>query len=127
MSCDACHQIRGVGGQQGPDLTAIGNTIPIERLIEEVIWPQRQVKEGYNLIQLTLKDGEIISGYEDKNQDDSASYIRDLTTQKIRRVKSRAIKNRMELGSAMPAGLIASLKREELRDLIRFLNELGKP
>ncbi|NCF87523.1 MAG: hypothetical protein GWQ08_18715 [Verrucomicrobiaceae bacterium] len=125
MSCDACHQVQGVGGQQGPDLTAIGNAVPLERLIEEVVWPQRQIKEGYNLLQIVLDDGEIVSGYEDKNQDENALYVRDPTTQKVRRIRKRFIEKRVELGSAMPAGLVGSLNREELRDLIRFLNELG--
>ena len=89
------------------------------------MWPQRQIKEGYNLLQIVLDDGEIVSGYEDKNQDENALYIRDPTTQKVRRIRNRFIEKRVELGSAMPAGLVGSLNREELRDLIRFLNELG--
>ena len=125
MSCYACHQIHGAGGRLGPDLTAIGKAVPIERLIEEVVWPQRQVKEGYSLLQVLLNNGEVVSGYEDKNQDVNALYIRDPTTQKVRRIINSSIKKRTELGSTMPKGLVGSLKREELRDLIRFLNERG--
>ncbi len=129
MSCDACHQIRGAGGVIGPDLTAVGNAVPLDRLIEEVLWPQRQIKEGYNLIQLTLEDGEITAGYLEKRQknrdDDDMTFLRDPATGTVRRVENDAVANRQELGSAMPPGLVASLTPAELRDLIAFLRDLG--
>ncbi|MFT5192336.1 MAG: glucose/arabinose dehydrogenase/HEAT repeat protein, partial [Verrucomicrobiales bacterium] len=59
VGCYACHQIHGAGGTIGPDLTAIGNTMQLYPLIHEVVWPERTVKEGYNLIQITHKDGGV--------------------------------------------------------------------
>ena len=125
MNCYACHVIHGAGGIIGPDLTAIGKAVPLERLIEEVIWPQRQIKKGYNLVQLTDENGEIISGYLDESQDEDAAYIRDIVTHKVRRIGNDAVRAREDLGSAMPPGLVATIHRQQLRDLIRFLQDLG--
>ena len=37
------------------------------------------------------------------------------------------IKEQKQLGSFMPAALVDHLSREDLRDLFRYLSELGKP
>ena len=46
-ACIACHRIGKLGAVIGPDLTSIGTTLSPERIAEEVLWPGRQVKEGY--------------------------------------------------------------------------------
>ena len=125
MNCYACHQIHGAGGRIGPDLTNIGNIVPVERLIEETIWPQRQVKEGYNLVQLVHNNGEIFSGYLDKSADQSHFLLRDPGSQKVLQLNAADIKDQQLLGSAMPAGLVGSLTRPQLRDLISFLKHQG--
>jgi putative heme-binding domain-containing protein len=63
MSCAACHKIDDKGGLLGPDLTAIGAGMSAELIIESIVWPRRQVKEGYLSTTLTTKDGGVISGY----------------------------------------------------------------
>jgi putative heme-binding domain-containing protein len=61
--CVACHKIGGQGGIVGPELDAVGRGVPVELLIEAVVWPNRQIKEGYVATTLTLKDGRKLQGY----------------------------------------------------------------
>ena len=63
MGCAACHKIGDSGGIIGPDLSAVGSGVPGERIVTEVLWPTRQVKDGFSLTLLTLKDGSVLQGY----------------------------------------------------------------
>ena len=122
LSCAACHKLGEEGGILGPELTAVGAGVPVELLIEAVLWPQRQLKEGYIMTSITTKDGKVISGYIDR-EDKSRVIIRDTATGKAEMIPVRKVEARQDAGTLMPPGLTASLSRAELRDLIRFLSE----
>ena len=127
-NCYTCHQIAGVGGELGPDLSAAGTSIPLERLIEEVVWPTRQVKEGYALIQIATTSGELIQGYERTERDRRNELV--LETFGFRErvdIPEDRIRSRTEIGSIMPPTTAEQLTRAQLRDLIRFLAALGSP
>ncbi|MDA7645524.1 HEAT repeat domain-containing protein [bacterium] len=127
-NCYSCHQISGVGQALGPDLSNTGTGIPMRRLIEEVVWPTRHVKEGYALTQVTKNDGQIIQGYERKERDQADSLILEEfgTIQRIRIAKN-SIQAQEMIGSIMPMTAVSLLTRPQLRDLIKFLSELGSP
>jgi putative heme-binding domain-containing protein len=122
LSCAACHKLGEEGGILGPELTAVGAGVPVELLIEAVLWPQRQLKEGYIMTSITTKDGKVISGYID-SEDKSRVIIRDAATGKAEMIPVRKVEARQDAGTLMPPGLTASLSRAELRDLIRFLSD----
>ena len=52
----------------GPELETIGNTLSTERIIEETLWPGRHVKEGFSLLQVTTKNGNVHQGYEQRSR-----------------------------------------------------------
>lgn len=123
LNCIACHKIENEGGTLGPDLSAVGSGLPTELLIEAVLWPKRQVKEGFLATTISTNEGEMISGYlhtEDRNR----IVIRDSVTGTLRALSPKQVKTREEAGTLMPPGLTAGLSRSELRDLIRYLAEL---
>lgn len=123
--CIACHQIGKIGGIIGPELDSVGRGVPVELLIEAVVWPQRQIKEGYIATSLTLKDGRKLQGY--KISEGAADMqLKDLLTGTASTFAKTNITARQESGSLMPEGLILNMTREELRDLIAYLGSLGK-
>lgn len=122
-TCVACHQIEGVGGILGPDLTTVGAGLPTDIIIDSVIWPKRQIKEGYVSVTITTKDQQVFSGYEDRSED-GILYLRDAATQKTVPIKLSDIAKKEEIGTIMPAGLTNSLTREQLRDLIAYMTHL---
>ncbi len=127
-NCYACHRIAGVGAELGPDLSATGTGIPIRRLIEEVVWPTRHVKEGYALTQLTLRKGQVIQGYprQERGLKDFV-VLEEFGSQKRIQIAKDTIESRETIGSIMPPTAVSLLTRPQLRDLIRFLSELGSP
>jgi putative heme-binding domain-containing protein len=125
-NCLSCHAIGGAGGRAGPDLAPVGTALPADVLIESVLWPNRQVKEGYGALLVMTSSDRLVQGYR-MNEDKQALTLRDPQTDDVVTVRVQDIKARKEIGSIMPEGLANGLTRQELADLIRFLTELGKP
>jgi len=127
-SCTACHQVEGLGQpvtgfRKGPDLTAVGAGLPLDGIIEAVVWPKRQIKEGYETATLFTEEGDVVSGYL-VGEEGGIVRIRDLATGKILEIPADGITDRLAKTTAMPSGFTNTLTRAELRDLIAFLGTL---
>jgi putative heme-binding domain-containing protein len=125
--CVACHQVQEVNQlgpfAKGPELTAVGAGLQTELIIEAIIWPKRQIKEGYEAAMLMLHDGRMITGYITTKSDETTS-IRDMATGKILTVNNASIDRTIKIGTVMPDGLTAFLTNKELRDLVAYLADL---
>lgn len=125
QSCTSCHSIGGVGGKVGPDLTSIGASSPIDYLVESVLYPNKQVKDGFQAYLVRTSDDEEITGIPE-HETASELVLRTAGDQDVTVQKSQ-IKGKKAIGSLMPSGLIDSLGNQEQLDLFRFLSELGRP
>lgn len=125
LGCVACHAVKGQGGAIGPDLGAIGTAQPIEFIIGAILEPQREVKEGYNSMQIVTKGGDEYQGLLARENDQEV-VIRDVLQNAEVRVRKSDIQTRKIIGSVMPAGLVDGLNQDEFRDLVRYLSELGR-
>ncbi len=59
--CGTCHQISGQGAKVGPHLDGIG-VRGIERLLEDVLDPNRNVDQAFRTTVITTKAGQTING-----------------------------------------------------------------
>jgi putative heme-binding domain-containing protein len=125
LACVTCHRVGDQGGQIGPALDAIGSAQHLEFIIGTVIEPQREVKEGFETVRVTTKKGEEVIGIIVASND-SELVLRDPIGQEHTVAQAEVAKREM-IGSLMPAGLTDNLSAEDLRDLFRYLSELGKP
>jgi len=129
VACASCHKVGGNGGRVGPDLTAIGTTLSAERIVEELLWPNRQVKEGYSLVRVITDAGRIHQGYQRRTKESDQSgdlVLEDLATKNTITIKQEQIDEKHVTGSVMPQGLPALLSRPQLLDLIGYLSGLGQ-
>lgn len=119
--CVRCHRVNGFGGQAGPDLSRIGSTHSTREIVESIIWPNEKIASGFGITSLTLKDGRVISGTSEEEND---SIIKLMTLdKKILEIKKADIETRNPAQSSMPPmGAILSLR--ELRDLVSYLKNL---
>ncbi|MEX2581218.1 MAG: PVC-type heme-binding CxxCH protein [Verrucomicrobiales bacterium] len=125
LNCVACHQIDEVGGVIGPPLDAVGAGLPLDQIVESLLWPARQLKEGYFATAITTIDGEVHTGYVDTDAvTGGVVWLRDAATDELRPVSMHQLEKREEIGTLMPPGLTASLTEQELVDLIAFLASL---
>ncbi|MEY2407705.1 MAG: hypothetical protein QOF48_375, partial [Verrucomicrobiota bacterium] len=125
LNCLSCHSLGGEGGTIGPDLNAIGAGQPLDFIIGAVLEPNREVKENYEAIEITMKDGAVHTGYRVRDTPMELA-LRDVALNDVVRLRRDQIQSEIQRGSVMPAGLVDHLTRAELRDLFRFLSELGK-
>ena len=123
--CYQCHAIAGAGGWLAPDLSSIGASAQIDYLVNSVLDPNKDIKDGYNGYTVVTKNGDVFSGVK-VGQDSSRIVLRDNAHLEIP-IALSDIKAQKEIGSLMPNGLSDSLTHQEFLDLIRFLSELGRP
>lgn len=124
-TCVGCHKVEGVGGDIGPDLTEVGSGRSIELLIESVLWPNRQIREGYMTTKITTKDDRLHVGYR-LSEEGGVVRVRDIATADVTKIARANIKKEEEAGSSMVAGLTAGLSEAELADLVSYLAGLKK-
>jgi putative heme-binding domain-containing protein len=120
MACASCHKVGDVGGRIGPDLSAVGSGVPPERIVTEVLWPTKQVKEGFALRRFTKVDGTVLQGYEQKSRDEGVVLVRDFATDAMHELRADAIAKRDEIGSLMPP-TAQGLSQKEVADLLAYL------
>ncbi len=121
--CIACHKVEDKGGVIGPDLTSLGKGVPPERIVTEVLWPTRQVKDGYALTRVTTRDGRVLQGYVQDSRDESVVLLRDFAISGIHEIAKDDIVNREAVGSLMPP-TAQSFSKKELADLFAYLFSL---
>lgn len=125
--CISCHRVSGHGAQIGPDLTKVSQKFTGLKLLEQILDPSLQIDDAFRTIVFRKTNGEVISGTivrEDANavivranplQPDLLSTLPLADIQKRTRTSS----------SSMPTGLINILTKQEILDLLVFLEKGG--
>ena len=117
--CASCHQIGGKGDGIGPSLDGIGNR-GIDRLLEDVLDPDRNVDPAFAMTLVTTKKGTVISGIGAR---DNGDIIEVTDASGKRRVigQKNVAQRRISGLSLMPAALSRSIPDQEFVDLMRYL------
>lgn len=124
MACTACHLVNGKGGKLGPDLSTVGSYMTAESILESLLNPSTDIKQGYETVLVTRKDKTLVSGLLQRKTD-VAVLVRDPAGQVISIPTGEVAKIDTSPVSLMPPGLTASLRRDELVDLMSYLTTLG--
>lgn len=123
LGCIKCHKVGNEGADIGPILNGVGSKYDRQFLTESVLYPSKQILDGYQQTIVRLKDGDVLSGVV-KAETDSEITLYDASATKTI-IKKSDIKDREHSKlSLMPEGLHTSLKPEEFSDLIAYLETL---
>lgn len=125
-SCVRCHRIVGQGRSVGPDLTFAGRRFSPKDLLESILQPSRSVAENYRLDVIVTDSGTVHTGTILVEGDYRSEKLRiqtdPLRARSIVEVDKREIEEHRQLDrSPMPDGLLDVFDREEIRDLIAYL------
>ena len=117
--CASCHQLGGQGKVIGPQLDgAIVRTI--DRLCEDILWPNRNVDEAFRITNVLLEDGETFSGLIlDRN--DSSLEIVDQAGKSQRVARGQIEQEKISKLSLMPGNFEELISDAELASLIGFM------
>ncbi len=124
MQCLKCHAIGGAGGQVGPDLASIGASAPIDYLIDSLLLPNKAIKEGFHSLRIETVDGKVHTGI--KIRESKTELALRTADDKEIVIQVKDIEDKRNSRSLMPDGLVDTLTRNELADVVKFLSELGK-
>jgi putative heme-binding domain-containing protein len=118
-NCQTCHQLAGQGKQVGPNLDGIGNR-GLDRLLEDVLAPNRNVDVAFRATTIVTGQGLAISGLL-KELPDGRLSITDSQARETRLAASDVDERVTSTASPMPANFGETLTAGQLRDLCRFL------
>lgn len=120
-SCIKCHQVTGPeGGIVGPSLLGVGAKYDRAKLIESVLYPSKQIFDGYQQTIVQTKDGDVVSGVI-RSESDAELVMFDSGAQKITVAKANIAKRKATELSVMPEGLEGAMSQQEFADLIAYL------
>jgi len=119
MNCAVCHQIKGVGGLIGPQLDGVGNR-GADRLIEDILDPNRNVDAHFHLHLLKLRDGSTVTGFV-RGEVGQVTILVDATNNEQRVAKGDIVEDTDLPQSLMPPTFGQSIQDDAFNDLIGWL------
>jgi putative heme-binding domain-containing protein len=118
-TCAACHQIDRQGALVGPQLDGLGAR-GLERIIEDIVDPNRNVDHAFRTTTFVLADGDVVSGLLRREEGETIVYA-EPTGKETTVPKSRVKERHTSELSLMPEGLADALTPQEFNDLIAYL------
>ena len=128
--CVKCHTVNGEGSKVGPDLTDVHKKFTGMQLLEQIISPSKEINKDFKVKIINRSNGRIHTGLvhkwdvankvllllENPLQPDNLtvipfSQISSITNSKL---------------STMPKGLLMTFNRDEIRDLVLYVQSGGK-
>ena len=127
--CSRCHRLGPVGRAFGPDLTAVSARFSKAEILEALLTPSRSVSSRYRNHIVVTSGGRIFTGQIIWNG--FRKSILRIATDPMRMEnsveisKSDIVSHQESPVSPMPAGLLDTLTREEILDLLAYLDSAG--
>jgi putative heme-binding domain-containing protein len=128
MACGQCHKLGKEGYAYGPDLTGVLARYKGDRsaVLQQILDPSKVIEDRYRNISFELKGGEPVTGMVMKEDDHTITIHAgpsDALVQKLN--KAEIIERKPQPYSLMPAGLLNSLSRNQIFDLLAFVLSAG--
>jgi len=125
--CVACHRFMKEGGGIGPDLTNLAKRSDYKSILESILHPNLVVSEQFEQHELTMKDGSTVIGQIVSEDNGVLSLVQSgFTPNKLTKVKKADVAStKGSKLSMMPPGLINSMNKEELKDLMAYFVSQG--
>ena len=124
--CLQCHRLGSAGVGVGPDLSAAGSRFNRRDLLEAIIDPSKVISEQYASFIVTTKEGEVFMGQVADDNNMNLVLITDPVAGTKTDVRQQKIKSKeVSPVSLMPPALIFTLTKEEIWDLLAYIESGG--
>jgi putative heme-binding domain-containing protein len=130
LACAQCHKLGPEGSAYGPDLSDVFKRYNNDRteVLRQVIEPSLVITNRYRNYEFELKNGDSVTGMIVKEDADNVSVQTGPSDALIQPLKTSEIRERQpQTSSTMPLGLLNSLSKEQILDLLAYLEAGGNP
>ncbi|MBC7964542.1 MAG: c-type cytochrome [Fuerstia sp.] len=128
-ACFKCHRFAGDGGIVGPELTAVARRYNARTMLEAIIEPSKVVSDQYEANIFVLDSGkQVVGRVVNLNNDKIMVCENMLEPGNLTNVSRDEIEETLvSKTSMMPNGLINTLNKDEVLDLVAYLQSGGDP
>jgi quinoprotein glucose dehydrogenase len=122
VACLRCHKIGKEGGEVGPPLTGLGSLRTRAKILESILYPNKELVAGYGQEVVLKDDGNVIVGrLRSETDQELVLFLPEGLEERIPKSRIQARKPGL---SAMPDDISKALSRRELRNVLAFLGQL---
>lgn len=121
--CFACHRFATEGGAVGPDLTGVAGRFTPRDLLESILSPSKTISDQYQAVTIATTDGKVVTGRIVNLSNDNLMVMTNmLDPGKLDTIKRGNVEEMQPSSvSMMPNGLLNTLQKEEILDLMAYL------
>ncbi len=128
-NCIACHRMNQEGMEFGPDLTKLDvEKRNSEYILQSILHPSKDIDKQYENYAFLLQSGKVVAGMIVKETPKKITVLpaASWATKKTLVLKMSEIRGRKKVkNSIMPEGLLNRLSREEILDLVAYVQAGG--
>ncbi|HEY3899956.1 MAG TPA: hypothetical protein VGM54_15215 [Chthoniobacter sp.] len=131
LLCAQCHLFAGGGGLAkagavGPDLTAVGSRFSAHDIVAKILDPSKTISDQYASFIFTMKDGSVHAGQvADENHYLVTLIVDPFNGTKENIMAGSIVKKEKSPVSLMPPGMLMTLNKDEILDLVAYLRSGG--
>ncbi|MBM81021.1 MAG: hypothetical protein CMJ78_10565 [Planctomycetaceae bacterium] len=125
--CNQCHAVNGHGAKIGPDLTQVAKKYKGRKLLQQILEPSSEINEKYRAVQIFDRNGKVTVGTLLKEDKKSVHLIPNLLIPTaITVIPKKSIDERLTSKiSSMPKGMADALTKQQILDLVTYLEAGG--
>ncbi len=125
--CFSCHRFDNEGGGLGPELTGLAGRFSTRDLLESIIVPSKTISDQYEAVIIATTDGKVVTGRIANLNNDGMMVNTDMLDPNRMVTVRRGDIEEMKPSpvSMMPEGLLDTMDRDELLDLVAYLLSRG--
>jgi putative heme-binding domain-containing protein len=124
LACVTCHQLGKEGAVFGPNLGEVVKKYKSDprAVLQEILEPSKTIDEKYRSVTLDLGDDNSVTGLVAAEDKDSITIQIGPAPAPVQKIVKTTIKSRKPSPlSIMPAGLLNSLEKEQVLDLLAYV------
>ena len=117
--CSVCHQLAGKGKKVGPNLDGIGHR-GVDRLLEDLLDPNRNVARSFRRSVITLKNGRVLTGLVTAEKGNTITLV-DAEGKPSRISIGEIDLRKLSPISSMPGNVAEKISEQDFFHLLRYL------
>jgi putative heme-binding domain-containing protein len=125
--CFACHRFNNEGGGAGPELTGVAGRFSVRDLLESIVVPSKTISDQYQAVIISTTGGRVVTGRIVNLHGNNLAICEDMLNPGRMTNVPRDEIDEMKPSpvSQMPEGLLDTLDRDEVLDLMAYLLSRG--